>query len=65
MERARLLIEQAEAIGEHLEDLQLLFTVLYGSTQSLIIRQSNGDALHELSSRSTVARTEARRRPLP
>ena len=30
VERARLLIEQAEARGEHLEDPLLLFSVLYG-----------------------------------
>jgi predicted ATPase len=50
VERARLLIEQAEAIGEHLEDLQLLFTVLYGSAIAHYTA-INGDALHELSSR--------------
>ncbi len=30
MERARLLIEQAEALGEPTEDPMLLFSVLYG-----------------------------------
>ena len=50
VERARLLIEQAEAIGEHLEDPLLLFTVLYGAAIAHYTA-INGDALHELSSR--------------
>jgi predicted ATPase/class 3 adenylate cyclase len=47
VERARLLIEQAEARGEHLEDPLLLFSVLYG----VVIANSvafNGTAMREL-----------------
>jgi predicted ATPase len=50
VERARLLIEKAEAIGEHLEDPLLLFTVLYGAAIAHYTA-INGDALYELSSR--------------
>jgi predicted ATPase len=48
VERAHLLIEQAEAIGEHLEDPLLLFTVLYGAAIAHYTA-INGDALRELS----------------
>jgi hypothetical protein len=47
VERARLLIEQAEARGEHPEDPLLLFSVLYG----VVIANSvalNGDVMREL-----------------
>ena len=47
VERARLLIEQAEERGEHLEDPLLLFSVLYG----VVIANSvafNGNVMREL-----------------
>jgi class 3 adenylate cyclase/predicted ATPase len=47
VERARLLIEQAEALGEPLEDPLLLFSVLYGFWVANLIA-SNGDVCHDL-----------------
>ena len=47
VERARLLIEQAEALGEPPEDPLLLFMVLYGFS-ILNLNAFNGDALREL-----------------
>ena len=46
-ERARLLIEQAEAFGEPPEDPLLLFSVLYGFWVANLVA-FNGDALREL-----------------
>jgi predicted ATPase len=46
-ERARLLIEQAEALGEPLEDPLLLFSVLYGIWVATIVA-FNGDMMCEL-----------------
>ena len=46
-ERARLLIEQAEALGEPPEDPLMLFLVLYG-LWSVSFNAFNGDALREL-----------------
>jgi predicted ATPase len=46
-ERARLLIEQAEALGEPPEDPLLLFSVLYGVWTANYVA-SNGDAMREL-----------------
>ena len=46
-ERARLLIEQAEALGEPLEDPLLLFSVLYGFWVANYAA-FNGDAMREL-----------------
>ena len=46
-ERARLLIEQAEALGESPEDPLLLFSVLYSVWTSNYVA-SNGDAAREL-----------------
>jgi predicted ATPase len=46
-ERARLLIEQAEAFGEPPEDPLLLFSVLYGFWAANFVA-FNGDALREL-----------------
>jgi predicted ATPase len=46
-ERARLLIEQSEALGEHPEDPLLLFSVLYGFAIANFV-EFNGDALREL-----------------
>ena len=47
VERARLLIEQAEALGETPEDPLLLFSVLYGFWVANYVA-FNGDALREL-----------------
>ena len=47
MERARLVIEQAEAIGEAPEDPLLLFSVLYGFWVASLVA-FNGDAVSEL-----------------
>jgi class 3 adenylate cyclase/predicted ATPase len=49
VERARLLIEQAEAIGEPPEDSLLLFSVLYGFWVANYVA-FNGDVMHELAS---------------
>jgi len=46
-ERARLLIEQAEALGEPPEDPLLLFSVLYGFWVANYVA-FNSDAMHEL-----------------
>ena len=46
-ERARLLIEQAEALGEPLEDPLLLFSVLYGFWVANYVA-FNGDVIREL-----------------
>jgi predicted ATPase len=46
-ERARLLIEQAEAMGESLEDPLLLFSILYGFWIANYVA-FNGDALRDL-----------------
>ena len=48
LQRARMLIEQAEALGEHPEDPLLLFSVLYGIWGVDRIA-FNGDAMRELS----------------
>ena len=47
VERARLVIEQAEAIGEAPEDPLLLFSVLYGFWVASLVA-FNGDAVSEL-----------------
>ena len=47
MERARLLIEQAEALGESPEDPLLLFSVLYGFWVANYVA-FNGDVMREL-----------------
>ena len=47
VERARLLIEQAEALGEPLEDPLLLFRVVFGSWVASIVA-FNGDMMREL-----------------
>jgi hypothetical protein len=49
-ERARLLIEQAEALGEPPEDPLLLFSLLYSFWVALFVA-FNGDALRELAAR--------------
>ena len=48
-ERARLLIEQAEALGEPPEDLLLLFVVLYGFWAANLTA-FNGPVVRELAS---------------
>jgi len=50
VERARLLIERAEALGEPSEDPLLLFSVLYGSWVSSFIA-FNGDVMRDLATR--------------
>ena len=47
VERARLLIEQAEALGEPFEDPLLLFRVVFGSWVASIVA-FNGDMMREL-----------------
>jgi len=47
VERARLLIEQAEALGEPLEDSLLMFSVLYGFWVASYVA-FNGDVVREL-----------------
>ena len=49
VERAKFFIEEAEKLGEHVEDPLLLFTVLYGAAIANYVRV-DGDALHALSS---------------
>jgi predicted ATPase len=49
-ERARLLIEQAEALGQPPEDPLLLFTVLYSFWVADFVR-FNGDAMRELAAK--------------
>ena len=50
-ERARLLIEQAEALGEPPEDPLLLFSVLYGFCVANIVA-FNGDVCRDLAANS-------------
>src|SRR5262249_3694713 len=49
VEKAKLLMEGAEKLGEHVEDPLLLFTVLYGIAIANYVR-IDGDALHALAS---------------
>jgi class 3 adenylate cyclase/predicted ATPase len=53
MEQARLLIEQANAIGEPPEDPLLLFSVLYGFWVANLVA-FNGDAVRELAAQFLV-----------
>jgi predicted ATPase len=62
VERARLLIERAEALGEPPEDPLLLFSVLYGFWVANLI-SSNCDALGELAAQF-LALAEKQRLPL-
>jgi predicted ATPase len=63
-ERARLLIEQAEALGEPPEDPLLLFSVLYGVWVSNYVA-SNGDATRELAAQFlALAEKQATTAPL-
>ena len=65
LERARLLIEQAEALGEPPEDPLLLFSVLYGVWAANYIA-FNGDAMRELSAQflALASRSKAATVPL-
>jgi predicted ATPase len=63
VERARLLIEQAEAIGEPPEDPLLLFSVLYGFWVANYVA-FNGDVLHEVASQF-LALAEKQRATVP
>jgi class 3 adenylate cyclase/predicted ATPase len=63
VERARLLIEQAEAFGEAPEDPLLLFSVLYGIWAANYVA-FNGDALRELAAQF-LALAEKQRVTLP
>jgi predicted ATPase len=63
VERARVLIEQAEALGERPDDPLLLFSVLYGFWASNSIA-FNGDATLELSEQF-VALAEKQRAKVP
>ena len=58
-ERARLLIEQAEAVGEPPEDPLLLFSVLYGFWVASYVA-FDGDVMRELADAVSRARREAR-----
>jgi hypothetical protein len=59
VERARLLIEQAEALGEPPEDPLLLFSVLHGFWVASYIA-FNGDVMRELAAPVSGAGREAR-----
>ena len=63
VERARLLIEQAEALHEPLEDPLLLFSVLYGFWVASLIA-FNGDVLCDLAAQF-LALAEKRRATIP
>jgi predicted ATPase len=62
-ERARLLIEQAEALGEPPEDPLLLFSVLYGFCVANYVA-FQGDALHDLAAQF-LALAEKQKAPVP
>jgi predicted ATPase len=63
-ERARLLIEQAEMVGEPPEDPLLLFSVLYGFWVANYVAY-NGDAIRELAAQFlAVAQKQAMTAPL-
>jgi predicted ATPase len=62
-ERARLLVEQAEALGEPPEDRLLLFSVLYGFWVANLVA-FNGDALRELDTQF-LALAEKRQATVP
>jgi class 3 adenylate cyclase/predicted ATPase len=62
-ERARLLIEKAEALGEPPEDPLLLFSVLYGFWNANVLA-FNGDAIRELGAQF-LALAERRGAPAP
>jgi class 3 adenylate cyclase/predicted ATPase len=63
VERARELIEQSEALGEHPEDPLLLFSVLYGLWVANFLA-FNGDALREVATQF-LALADKRRGTVP
>ena len=64
VEQARLLIEQAEALGEPPEDPLLLFSVLYGLSTANYVA-STGDAMRELAAQFlALAEKQAASAPL-
>jgi predicted ATPase len=63
VERARLLIEQAETLGEPLDDPLLLFSVLYGFW-FVNLAAFNGDVLHDLA-KHFLELAEKRRATIP
>ena len=64
LERARLLIEQAEALGEPPEDPLLLFSVLYGFWVANFVA-FNGDVMRELAAQFlTLAEKQGATAPL-
>jgi predicted ATPase len=63
VERARLLIDQAEALGEPLEDPLLLFSVLYGSWVANYVA-FNGDLIRDLAAQF-LALAEKQRATIP
>jgi class 3 adenylate cyclase/predicted ATPase len=64
VERARLLIEQAEALGEPLDDPVLLFSVLFGFWL-VCLGAFNGDVLRELAAQFlTLAENQGATAPL-
>ncbi len=63
VERSRLLIEQAEALGESPEDPLLLFAVLFGSWVANLAA-FNGDALREIAAQF-LALAEKQRATIP
>ena len=64
IERARLLIEQAEALGEQPEDPLLLYSVLYGSWLANVVA-FNGDVVRELAAQlMTLAEKQGATIPL-
>src|SRR5262245_4983566 len=63
VQRARLLFEQAEALGEAPEDLLLMFSVLYGVWVYSFVA-FNGDELQEIAAR-VLALAEKKRSTVP
>jgi class 3 adenylate cyclase/predicted ATPase len=63
-ERARVLIQQAEALGDALEDPLLLFSVLYAVSAANIVA-FNGDVMRELAAQMlTLAQAQGTSAPL-
>ena len=61
-ERARLLIQQAEALGEPLEDPLLLFSVLYGFWVANLVA-FDGDVVRELATQFLALARSRKRQP--
>ena len=64
VERANLLIQKAEALGEPPEDPLLLFSALYGSWVANVVAFSNGDLVCDLA-QQYLALAEKRGMPIP